>query len=536
MIPIKYGRVIFLVCWTFFFVGAVLPILVMVINGIASISSQEGISRLLSGGYRQWSLLKNTLIIACGTAVGTLLLGAPLGFIFRRIAFPGRLLFLFIFPIPLLIPPYVATLSWLHLFREIGWVVTTFPFIRGYVGAIFSHLGAIGIMVLSYYPIVTLISYAGFSQIDAELEDAARVQANAVRVNRDITWRLALPTILSGGLFTFILALSNFGVPSILRIQVYSVEVFYRFSVLQQMDEAVIYALPLLFLSLLGLAGIYLLDRHPRFTYSPAFRACDLTDPGLSGMVIAALVCLINLFSVGLPISVLISMAGPFENYLAALANARQDIVHSFWVSLGTAGGTLVIIGIMSSHIWGATTQGRSWVDRLGLISFAFPATVAGIGIIALYNQPGILQWIYSSSFILVIAFFCRYVSFAFRPLLSVMAAVDPTLDQSARVSGTPWWRRYMRIFAPLNAKGLVAGWFLVYLFSLADLDTAILVHPPGRGTLPVRIFNLLHFGRQEWVGALCLTIIALAIVPYTIIALWGQKSDDTYFRVPTGR
>jgi iron(III) transport system permease protein len=115
-----------------------------------------------------------------------------------------------------------------------------------------------------------------------------------------------------------------------------------------------------------------------------------------------------------------------------------------------------------------------------------------------------------------------------------VIKYIDHSLDESGQMGGLPWWRRFVYILSPLSMKGLLVAWFLVYLFSITDLDTAILVHPPGKGTLPVRIFNLLHFGRQEWVGALCIVLIALTILPYMAVALWGSKEADAHFRMPS--
>jgi DNA-binding beta-propeller fold protein YncE len=48
-----------------------------------------------------------------------------------------------------------------------------------------------------------------------------------------------------------------------------------------------------------------------------------------------------------------------------------------------------------------------------------------------------------------------------------------------------------------------------------------ILVVPPGGETLALRVFNLLHYGHNAQVNALCLTLLALAVAPLIIWKAW---------------
>lgn len=528
------AKVVFFASLSIFFIGALAPILYILIKAFFSEGISSTFSQILSEGNRQWSLLKNTLIISLGASLGSILLGAPLAFLLSRVSFPGRSLFLILYPLPILIPSYIHTICWIYLLGSSGWISQLLPGLSPFFGDIYGYWGTIWVLILSYYPMVTLLSYVGFSQMDADLENAARIQASSIRTLWNITWKLAQPAILCGGLFVFIFSLSNFGVPSMLRVQVYSMEVFYQFSNLQRMDQAAVFAFPLLFLSLLALMGIQHMERDPRFTSSSSLRKCNLFALGRWKWVLSVFVLILHILSVFLPLGVLLNLAGHWENYLAALSNARQDILISFWSSVSAASGTLIIGGILAFMVWSTSSKEGRWLEKICLLSFAFPAAAVGIGIISLWNRGGFFQWIYSSLWVLMIAYFCRYISFAFKPVWMVIKYIDHSLDESGQVSGLPWWRRFIYILTPLSMKGLLVAWFLVYLFSITDLDTAILVHPPGKGTLPVRIFNLLHFGRQEWVGALCIVLIALTILPYMAVALWGPKEADAHFRMPS--
>jgi iron(III) transport system permease protein len=62
----------------------------------------------------------------------------------------------------------------------------------------------------------------------------------------------------------------------------------------------------------------------------------------------------------------------------------------------------------------------------------------------------------------------------------------------------------------------------VAYLLCLWDVESVILVVPPGGETLAMRIFNLLHYGHATQVNALCVVLLAVAIVPPAAMALFA--------------
>src|SRR5438270_9481047 len=65
------------------------------------------------------------------------------------------------------------------------------------------------------------------------------------------------------------------------------------------------------------------------------------------------------------------------------------------------------------------------------------------------------------------------------------------------------------------------AAWYIVFLLCLWDVESMILVTPPGGETLALRIFNLLHYGHNAQVNALCLTLLGLALAPLVLWRAW---------------
>ena len=65
-----------------------------------------------------------------------------------------------------------------------------------------------------------------------------------------ITVPLVAPSIVAAALVIFVLAVSEFGVPGVLRVRVYTTEIFTAFAALYDPGRAALLALPLLALCL----------------------------------------------------------------------------------------------------------------------------------------------------------------------------------------------------------------------------------------------------------------------------------------------
>ena len=71
---------------------------------------------------------------------------------------------------------------------------------------------------------------------------------------------------------------------------------------------------------------------------------------------------------------------------------------------------------------------------------------------------------------------------------------------------------------------GILSAFLLGFILSLGELPAAMIVNPGRFQTAQVRIFNMIHFARDEEVAALCVIVILLALVPLTLFALLSRK------------
>ena len=235
-------RRVFLVC-------CVLPVSYLL---AVSLTDAETYASILLDA-RQRQLLSNTALLGAGTALLATAIGSPLGFALARISLRRKAVLRLALATPVLLPPYIVGLAWTYFGGTRGWLTTI-------VGAglvsdwTYSLPAAIVVLSLVFYPVSMLATEAAMRGIDGRLEEAALVVASPARVLRRITLPLAAPAVFSAALIIFVLAVSEFGVPGLLQVRVYTTEVFTAFAALYDVPRAILLAVPLLVLCL-GIAA-----------------------------------------------------------------------------------------------------------------------------------------------------------------------------------------------------------------------------------------------------------------------------------------
>ncbi|MEW6571866.1 MAG: ABC transporter permease subunit [Nitrospirota bacterium] len=121
-------------------------------------------------------------------------------------------------------------------------------------------------------------------------------------------------------------------------------------------------------------------------------------------------------------------------------------------------------------------------------------------------------QWI-SSPFIIILGCMVRSIPFVIRTTSSGIRQVSPSMEEVAFLNTGNWAKVVRKIVVPLLKPSLMAGFFITFILSIGELGTTLLVIPPGRETIPIKIYNLMHYGADQMVAALCLILIVVILV-----------------------
>ena len=469
---------------------------------------------------RHLSLAVNSLSLALGTTAFCLTIGVPLGFLVHRTNLWGRRLFGIIYLIPILIPPFVHAIVWTHLN----------PVLEQYLSMdMYSQWGAVFVLTLAYYPFVTLMTISGLRSLDRNLEEVGLLSRGGWHTLRRITLPLITPHVFSGATFVFIFSVTAFGVPDILRVNVYPVEIFIQFSALYDEKAATVLSLPLITATLfIVIYQRWWMKDRSYVQISGGAGERMRNELGRLHVVAFTFCALILGLSVALPLAVLLKMAGPPATYMKGLTTSVDQI----WYSLVLAFlGALVALALGFSLSYVIERSGKRMNVPLSYATFlplAIPATTVGIGLIKVWNKP-FVDIVYGSSWIIIFGYVARFIPFSTITISSSLKQLNPRLEEAAFLI-TPKWKRVVNnIVLPLSRHGLATAFFIVFVLSFGELGTTLLVIPPGRETLPIKIFNLMHYGAEQMVASLCLVLILIVLAFSGFLFLFHRNLTRLY-------
>ncbi|WP_310165806.1 carbohydrate ABC transporter permease [Arthrobacter sp. BE255] len=156
------------------------------------ITAMDGI-----GGVTTLQFFTNSLILAIGAVVGTILSASISAYAFARIKFPGRSIFFGMMIATLLLPFHVVIIPQYIIFNQLGLVDTYIPLLIG------KFLAADAFFVF------LMVQF--MRNLPAELDEAARIDgAGHVRIFTSIMLPLMKPALISTSIFSFIWSWNDF--------------------------------------------------------------------------------------------------------------------------------------------------------------------------------------------------------------------------------------------------------------------------------------------------------------------------------------
>lgn len=464
---------------------------------------------------RCWRLLGRTIGLAALAALGGTAVGAAVGGSLARTAMPARRLLLPLLFLPVAVPPYIQAMAWLDLLGRNGWLNRTLMRLLGLERVpldLCTLPGCAFVLACCLFPIVALTTAHALATADRQAEAAAELFVGKARAFWGVTLRSVLPALAVGALMVFAVVLGEFGVASLLQVNVYTLEIYSRFNAFHDIAGATAASVPLAVAGLapLLLAGLFLGRRVEG-------RVAPCTSPAQTGALpwLGFAFCLGTVaVTLVLPLGTLVAQAGHPSSYWRAALSASEQIGHSLAASAGTATLAVALVFIGLAVVRRQATWVPPAVGGATLVPFVLPGTVLAIGLIQLCNRPGPLGWVYGSAGIVVVACAGKLLAVAFWPLASALSRVGSDLEDAGAVHGLSRPRVLAGITARLCLPVLVAVWLLVFALSVAELHACVLVCPPGFATLGVRLFTLLHYGMNQLVAALAVLLLGLVLVP----------------------
>ncbi len=508
-----------------------------------------------------WEPLRNTLTVAFGAIVLSMLVGGTLAWLLSRSDMFGRRWFATALIVPYMLPAWTFALAWTTLFKnrtvggQSGWMESlgfTPPDWLSY-----GQVPVIIILALHYSPFVILLFGNALRRFDSQLEDSARILgASRLTVTRKIILPLMRPALMSAMVLIFAKCLGEFGVPYVLGLPVdfdVLATSLYRNIASRQSGVGAVLAGAIMLIGIITITiDARLMKEARRFVTVGSKGSMNRLSPlGLWRMPATLFAALMFLFSVGLPIATLflstvmkVPAQFTFDNFTldywigtdlktVALTTGillSPELWNAAWNSLtivGTASIVSGLLGLLVGYVV-ARTPVRPLATFLRQVTF-LPYLVPGIAFatayLSLFAVPrGPIPALYGTTLILVLALIADQMPYASRAGISAMMQLGKEPEEAAQVAGAGWLRRMMLIVVPIQKGSLTTGILLPFISGIKGLSLFVVLAVPSTDVLTTYSLRLVDYNYTQAANAVVLIIAALAYFG----ALLGQKLTRT--------
>jgi iron(III) transport system permease protein len=498
-------------------------------------------------------MVVNSLAFALGSTAISVVLGTSLAYLIVRTDVPFKALMMGASLVPLILPGILHTIAWVLLASpRIGLYNKVLEPILG-PGAvnIFSLPGMMLVEGLHLSPLVFLLMVAAFRSMDPALEESALMSgARLSTVFRRVTMPLVRPALYAAVLIMAVRTLEAFEVPALLGIPeglwVFTSRIWRVLNAYPpEYGQAGAYAMSLLVLTSIGVFWNSRLSKRAKSFQTvtgKGFRPRPM-ELGRWRWPATGLIIGYFLFAVAAPMGILVyastqkfyavpsaetlsHMTADNYAYTFSSTGTLVALKNSFFLGIGSATLVMFVMAIAAWLVVRTRLHGRQLVDHLAFLPLVIPGLVMGVALLFVYLRFPIP--IYGTIWILLLAYFTRYMPYGMRYAASSMYQISAELEESAQTSGASWWQSFRRIILPLLVPGLVAGWIYILIVSVRELSSSILLYTPGNEVLAIRIWEQYQNGQFTELAALgvvmVLILMLLAGIAYKLGAKIGVK------------
>ncbi len=476
----------------------------------------------------------NSITLVAGVGALACLFGIPAAWLTAACDFRFRKLFVWLLPLPLVMPAYIIAYTYTGLLdypgpvqsyiRDVmGWSRNDYWFVE-----IRSLGGAIAMLGFVLYPYVYLLARAAFLERSMRTLEVSRTlgQGGFSGFFR-LSLPLARPAIATGVALVGMETLADYGTVQYFGVTTFTTGIFRTFYGFGDPVAAMQLSAVLLgFVALLILLE-RLSRRRARFDSTYDKSASNRIRLNSRNSLLAWLFCgLPVMLGFVIPVLVLLKYA-LFDSNLGL----ADQFVH-VWNSLRVAALAAVIsvtFALVLGFI-GRQSQSRIVKSTIAFASlgYAIPGTVIALGILSpviwldhklirlierLFDiNPGLL--LSGSLAALLYAYTVRFMAISLGSVSAGMEKIGLSLDHSARTLGSKPAELLFKVHLPLLRSTILSALLIVFVDVLKELPATLVLRPFNFNTLAVRAYELASDERLADAAVPSLLIVLVGILP----------------------
>lgn len=468
-----------------------------------------------------WTPLLNTVWLAVGTCVVSILFGGLFAFLVTRTNLAWRKYLSSIFIFPYIMPQWTLAVVWQNMFNSNAITGTSNGLLAATLGinmplwwckGLFPSLVVLG---LHYAPFAYILIGGIFRNMDANLEEAATIlDTPKWRIMCRITLPMVKPAILSTILLVFGSAMGSYPVPHYLGLTTLATKYISLNS--KYTGEASILAIIMMVfgVAIMMLNQLSLQSRKNYTTVTGKSGQISKINLGRVGKyVIALILVVVTFFTSIFPI---VSFA--FETFLPNPGDysflytgdpdnlttkwwvtdenitengmyGQKGILHNetiwnafkgtIWVSVCCA----LLAGTIGTLIGYAVSKNRrskwaNYVNSVAFLPYLMPSIAVGVAFFILFSNEHIN--LFNTYTILIIVGTIKYIPFASRSSLNSMLQLSGEIEEAAIIQNIPWIKRMTRIIIPIQKSSIISGYLLPFMTCLRELSLFMLLCVQG--------------------------------------------------------
>lgn len=468
-----------------------------------------------------WTPLLNTIWLAVGTCVVSIVFGGLFAFLVTRTNLAWRKYLSSIFIFPYIMPQWTLAVVWQNMFNSNAVTGTSNGLLAATLGinmplwwckGLFPSLVVLG---LHYAPFAYILIGGIFRNMDANLEEAATIlDTPKWRIMCRITLPMVKPAILSTILLVFGSAMGSYPVPHYLGLTTLATKYISLNS--KYTGEASILAIIMMVfgVAIMLLNQLSLQSRKNYTTVTGKSGQISKINLGRVGKYVIALVLVVVTFFTS--IFPIVSFA--FETFLPNPGDysflytgdtdnlttkwwvtdenitengmyGQKGILHNetiwnafkgtIWVSVCCA----LLAGTIGTLIGYAVSKNRrskwaNYVNSVAFLPYLMPSIAVGVAFFILFSNEHIN--LFNTYTILIIVGTIKYIPFASRSSLNSMLQLSGEIEEAAIIQNIPWIKRMTHIIIPIQKSSIISGYLLPFMTCLRELSLFMLLCVQG--------------------------------------------------------
>ena len=468
-----------------------------------------------------WIPLLNTMLLAVGTCVVSILFGGIMAFLVTRTNLAWKKYLSSIFIFPYIMPQWTLAVVWQHMFNSSAVTGTQNGLLAALSGitmplwwckGLFPSLLVLG---MHYAPFAYILIGGIFRNMDANLEEAATIlDTPKWKIMTRITLPMVKPAILSTILLVFGSAMGSYPVPHYLGLTTLSTK-YVSMNSKYTGEASVLAIIMMLFgVAIMLMNQISLTSRKNYTTVTGKSGQISKIQLGKLGRyIIAFILVILTFFTSIFPIlsfAVETFLPNPGD-YSFLYTGDLSNLTTKWWITAenitengmyGQMGilynntirtaffGTLlvsfacaILAGTIGTLIGYAVSKNRrskwaNYVNAVAFLPYLMPSIAVGVAYFILFSNKYIN--LFNTYWLLIIVGTIKYIPFASKAALNSMLQLSGEIEESAIILNIPWIQRMTRIIIPIQKSSIISGYLLPFMTCLRELSLFMLLCVQG--------------------------------------------------------